>query len=133
MRQTILLIMTLSIIFQFMAAFLAVRLIRVSGAFAAWIFLASGFVLQGVRRAISLLHVLSGTQQGDMTVEVLGLLITLLMLCGIWKFGPLFADIKRTNKELLERQNDLTELNHDLEEEITERQILEESLRAANE
>ncbi|GAM10692.1 cyanobacterial phytochrome B [Geobacter sp. OR-1] len=132
MKQTILLIMSLSILFQFMAAYLAVRLILVSGAIAAWIFLASGFVLQGVRRAIALQHLLSGNQQGDMTVEVLGMVISLLMLCGIWKFGPLFADIKRTHQDLLDRQSELAALNRSLEEEVVERQQLEESLRNTN-
>ncbi|MBT0662851.1 hypothetical protein KI809_00930 [Geobacter pelophilus] len=133
MRQTILLIVIMAITSQFLAAFLAIRLIRVSGAYAAWIFLATGFVVQGVRRAVTLKQLLSGQQQGDLTLEVLGLLISLLMLCGVWKFGPLFASIRRAHTELLDRQQELAGLNRDLEDEVAERLMLEESMRSINE
>lgn len=108
-------IMVLSSVLQFFAAFIAISLIRPSGAFIAWIILACGFILQGIRRIISLCHVLNGQSQGDMSVEILGLAISLLMLCGILKFRPLFDDINRTHNTLLENQEKLTSANRELE------------------
>jgi signal transduction histidine kinase len=108
-------VMLLSSLLQFFAAFMAIRLIRPSGAFTAWIILACGFSIQGIRRIISLVQVLNGQLQGDMTVEVLGLAISLLMLCGILKFRPLFDEINRTHKALVEKQDKLTKANHELE------------------
>jgi light-regulated signal transduction histidine kinase (bacteriophytochrome) len=108
-------VMLLSSLLQFFAAFLAIRLIRPSGAFTAWIILACGFTIQGIRRIISLVQVFNGQLQGDMTVEVLGLAISLIMLCGILKFKPLFDEINRTHNALLEKQDKLTKANQELE------------------
>lgn len=119
----LLLVMSLSIVFQFLAAFWAIRLIKKSGAFIAWVLLACGFTIQGVRRIVSLTHVMNGQLSGDMTVEIMGLIISLLMLAGIWKFGPLFNDIRETHRILTEK----TLL---LETEIDERQQVQEILAA---
>lgn len=121
--------MSLSTVFQFVAAFKAIHLIRVSGAMGAWILLACGFILQGIRRAISLAHVLSGQSTGDMTVEFLGLAITLFMVLGIWKFGPLFSEIRCSHQEQLDKQAELSKLNQQLEEEAQIRLSIEQSLK----
>ncbi len=121
--------MTASIAFQFLAAFMAVRLISLSGAFIAWMFLAGGFIIQAVRRIFSLLNVLAGQTQGDLTLEVMGLLISIFMLLGIWKFGPLFNEINRAKEAMREKQDELLEINLKLEEEAAERQKAEEALK----
>lgn len=121
--------MILSIAFQFLAAFMAVRLIPLSGTFIAWIFLASGFIVQALRRIVSLDHVLTGRSQGDMPVEILGLIISILMALGIWKFGPLFSEIKRSRQTMGEKQEELLEINRKLEEEAAERRRAEQALK----
>lgn len=133
MKNGLLLIMSLSIVLQFTAAFMAIRLISLSGAFVAWILLACGFIIQAVRRVISLNHLLDGRSQGDMTVELLGLVISLCMLCGIWKFGPLFAEIRNSQEAMKQKQDELHEANLTLESESAERQKTEEHLRESEE
>lgn len=108
-------IMVLSSISQFFAAFMAIRLIRPSGAVTAWIILACGFIIQGIRRIVGLIYVLNGQIQGDITVETLGLAISLLMLCGILMFKPMFEDINCIHSILLEKQDQLSKANHELE------------------
>jgi len=133
LKNALLAIMALSIAFQFLAAYLAIRLIPLSGAFVAWIFLACGFIIQALRRVISLNHVLGGRSQGDMSVEALGLAISVFMVCGIWKFGPLFSEIRRSRLAMQEKQIELQESNRRLEEEADERQRIEDTLRESEE
>jgi len=109
------LIMALSCALQFLAAGLAIRLIRSSGFFSAWILLACGFIVQGVRRFVALAHILEGQIQGDMSIEVFGLVISVFMLCGIIKFKPLFEEINHSRQALLEKQNKLSHANQELE------------------
>ena len=113
--NALLVVMALSSALQFIAAGAAIRLIRPSGVCIAWLLLAGGFILQGIRRLVSLLYVLSGQIHGDLTVEILGLLISVLMLFGILKFQPLFDEIGRSHHALLEKQAKLTKSNLELE------------------
>jgi PAS domain S-box-containing protein len=129
MKNILLIIMAVSIACQFLAAFMAVRLIPLSGSFVAWTFLACGFIVQAIRRFVSLAHVLTGQLQGDMALELMGLIISVLMLCGIWKFRPLFSEIKRSQQVMHEKQDELQEINRKLEEEAAERRKAEETLR----
>ena len=121
--------MTVSIALQFLAAFMAVRLISLSGAFTAWIFLAAGFSVQAIRRIVSLSHVLNGRSPGDLPVEMMGLIISILMLLGIWKFGPLFNEIKCSQQSMSENQDELLEINRKLKEEAAERRKTEDTLK----
>jgi signal transduction histidine kinase len=118
-NSVLLLIMALSSAVQFVAAVAAIRLIRSSGVFTAWLLLACGFIIQGVRRIFSLSDLLQGHLHGDITVEILGLVISLLMLCGILKFRPLFNEINRSHQALLEKQTKLTNANRELEEFVS--------------
>jgi signal transduction histidine kinase len=111
----LLLTMALSSVLQIAAAMMAIRLIRPSGVFTAWLLLAGGFIIQGVRRAVALFHVVRGQYQGDLTVEFLGLVISALMLAGILKFGPLFDELRRTQQGLLAEREKLTAANRELE------------------
>jgi signal transduction histidine kinase len=108
-------ILALSVVLQITAATMSIRMIPRSGAIIAWILLACGFVLQGVRRAISLFYVLNGQLQGEMTVAVLGLGISMFMLLGIWKFRPLFDQINQTHRTLLDKQEKLAAANRELD------------------
>jgi PAS domain S-box-containing protein len=120
--------MSLSIIFQFAAAIMAIRMIRPSGAYTAWIILACGFIVQAIRRAVSLIHMLEGEYQGDMSVEFLGLVISILMALGIWKFKPLFDEINRSHQVLVDKGDELATLNKKLEEEAAARKEVEKYL-----
>lgn len=111
----LLLIMSLSIVVQFVAAAMAIRLIRTSGVFIAWLLLACGFIIQGVRRVLALSELLNGHLPCDVTVEYLGLVISLLMLCGILKFKPLFEEINRSHQALMDGQTKLSNANSELE------------------
>lgn len=112
------LVMVLSIAFQFIAAFMALRLIRVSGVIVAWSLIASALVVMGIRRAVALLQILNGTSQGSMTVELLGLLISLLMAFGIYRIKPLFDQLIRSRQELLAKQIQLEDFNRTLEARV---------------
>ncbi|OHB33195.1 MAG: hypothetical protein A2X84_02235 [Desulfuromonadaceae bacterium GWC2_58_13] len=112
-------IMALSSAVQFVAAVMAIRLMRSSGVFIAWLLLALGFIIQGVRRILSLFEVINGHLQGDLTVEFLGLAISLFMLFGILKFRPLFDEINRSQQALMEKQTKLTNANRELEEFVS--------------
>jgi PAS domain S-box-containing protein len=125
--------MATAIAFQFLAAFMAVRLISLSGAFTAWILLACGLIIQAIRRIYSLIHFLNGELQGDMDIEILGLLISIFMFLGIWKFGPLFSRFKETQQAMHEKQDELQETNRKLEIEVAERQLVETGLRESEE
>jgi len=113
--NTLLFIMALSCALQFLAAFMSIRLIRPSGAYIAWLFLACGFIIQGVRRLVSLVYVLNGKFQGELTVELLGLAISFLMLFGILKFEPLFQKINNSKNLLLQQKEKLKKANSELE------------------
>lgn len=112
------LVMVLSIAFQFIAAFMALRLIRVSGVIVAWSLIASALVVMGIRRAVALLQILNGTSQGSMTVELLGLLISLLMAFGIYRIKPLFDQLIQSRQELLAKQIQLEDFNRTLEARV---------------
>lgn len=116
--QIIYTVMSFSIGFQFAAAFMALRLIRVSGVIAAWSLVASALIVMGIRRSVALMHILNGASQGDVTVELLGLLISLLMAIGIYRIKPLFDQLLQSRRELLAKQTQLEDCNRSLEERV---------------
>ncbi|MBJ6725761.1 PAS domain-containing sensor histidine kinase [Geomesophilobacter sediminis] len=109
MKSLVLIVVALSAIFQFIAAFMAIRLIRVSGRLVAWVFLAVGFLVMGMRRAVTITHIGEGLSRGDMPAEILALLISLLLLCGISMIGPLFSRINHEQNELAKIHQELVE------------------------
>lgn len=111
-------IMTLSVVFQFLAAFMALRLIRVSGEKAAWMLVAGGLIIMGVRRVVMFVHILAGYSRWDVTVEVLGLVISILMACGIILIKPLFLRYHQAQGELQRQREELVRANKNQEERI---------------
>lgn len=122
--DTLLVIILLSSICQFLAAFMAIRLIRVSGAPVAWGLLCGGFLMQGIRRVSAFVENLHGLTQGDVTVESLGLLVSLLMTCGVWMIGPFFARTQQANQALIDKQDELAKIHQKLIESQTRYRIL---------
>lgn len=117
-QQLLIVIISSSILFQFGAAALALRLIKASGRMLAWILVACALCVMGIRRSVTLAHILNGTQQGDLTVEILGLVIALLMVSGIALIRPLFEELMRSRQELLDHRDELERINRGLEDRI---------------
>ena len=99
-------IISLSILLQFTAAGLAVRLIWTTGRKLAWSLIAVAMVLMGVRRCVSLYRLVSsdGVVTTDFSAELIALTISFLMFTGVAWLGPLFAEIRKTNKALKESE-----------------------------
>jgi signal transduction histidine kinase/ActR/RegA family two-component response regulator len=118
-------ILGLSVLLQFFAAFMALRLIPVTGTRIAWVLVASALFMMGVRRSISFYRLVTGdgTHLPDVSVELVALGISLLLVVGIWMIGPLFRTIKES-RDVLHRAQD------EMEKLVDERT---ESLRHANE
>ena len=98
-------ILITSILIQFIAAFLALRLLWVIKKTPAWGIIALAICLMAVRRCIALYQLLFGGSPTplDQTAELVGLLISILMLVGIAWIGHLFLFF-RSSEEALRRQ-----------------------------
>jgi PAS domain S-box-containing protein len=95
-------ILVLSILLQFTAAFLALRLVWVTGKSPAWALIAAGISLMALRRCISLYQLLFWEVPTplDRTAELVGLAISALMVVGIAWIAPLFRGLKNTTEAL---------------------------------
>lgn len=91
-------IIIFSIVVQFLAAFYALKLLKLTGFRYSWICISLALMLMVMRRGISLYYVNSGNSSYvNFTSETIGLLLSVFMLLGIYGIGPIF--IERRNSE----------------------------------
>lgn len=97
-----------SILFQITAAFLAIRLIRITGRKKAWIFISTAIILMIFRRIIPLSQsIFHGTGMlSDQAAELVALATSIFMMIGVAWIGPIFSSIK-TSEEKLRAKEDL--------------------------
>jgi PAS domain S-box-containing protein len=98
-----------SVLLQFLAAFLALRLIWITGTIASWILVAGAILLMAFRRCISLYGWYSAPSSPlplDITFEIFGLLISIMMAVGLLLIVPLFRSLRRSF-DLLRQQHRL--------------------------
>ena len=141
----LILLIGISALLQFAAAFFAFRLTRVTGFRIAWVLIAAAFCIMAIRRVIALAQLLAGEppHPGDLVVELVGLVISILMLAGVLSIGPLFRTIKaaevalRQSRDELEglvaeRTEDLKAANTHLSLELEERRRAQQELARSN-
>jgi len=117
-------VLVISILLQFATAFLALRLIRVTGRRTAWALIAIALFLMAIRRCITLFQAefLGVPYTTGLPAELIALGISMLMLAGVIWIAPLFRFLKRS-EEALRKAHD------ELKEENEERVRTEQSLR----
>ncbi|WP_066636039.1 PAS domain S-box protein [Desulfolucanica intricata] len=94
-------ILVISVTLQFIAAFLALRLIRLTGGITPWVLVALAVLLMAVRRSLSLIDLTNGYYPGNIiTTEIVALIISILMVAGIARITPLFLSIKKSEENL---------------------------------
>ncbi len=136
-------IVTVSLALQVAAAFLAMRLIRITGTNRAWIVIAVAMLAAAIRRAVVLIGVLAEPNTRNLPnlwSDGLGLLVTILLFAGIAAIGPLFRTIQEAKettqrahdqleKEVRQRTADLVAAHEKLQAELAQRAKAEEALR----
>ncbi|MBW1991573.1 MAG: GAF domain-containing protein [Deltaproteobacteria bacterium] len=122
------LILLLSLILQFTAAVLAARLVLVTRRHPAWLLLAAAIGLMGLRRGVTLYETLVGGLHTplDITAELVGLAISVLMVVGIAWISPLFKSLisaeeaRRLNESRLQALWRLSQMTEASIQEITD-------------
>ncbi len=104
-------ILALSVVLQFVAAVMAVRLIRLTGERLAWSVIAAAITLMAVRRIIPLVRLIENdpTFRADVTAEVVALAISILMVIGIARIAPLFTSITRSEEAARRAEKEMEE------------------------
>jgi hypothetical protein len=107
----LMLIVLFSILFQLLSAFMAVRLIVITGKKNAWLLIALGISLMALRRIESLFMLFSGQPVTPSLglFEVVGLITSVLMFSGIYYIKPLFTSLVRSKEELRAMNEQLKE------------------------
>jgi PAS domain S-box-containing protein len=95
-----------SAVLQLTAAVMAFRLIRLTGKRTAWSLIAVALVLMSIRRIIPLYRLLSGDMAfaPDLLNELIGLVLSALMVLGVAGIAPLFSALKNSHKALRESE-----------------------------
>ncbi len=141
MESIVRIIQAVSVLVQFVAVILALRLIPITKKKQAWLAISTAIFLMTIRRAISFL----GQDHPELTSSLLwfesfGLIISALMVYGVASIAPVFLELKRSEKALEEardqlerrvekRTADLAKANENLHAEIFERKQIESMLR----
>jgi len=96
------LILIISIFLQLTAAFLALRLVWIAKKSLAWVLIATAIAFMTLRRGITLYQYwgLGLPHSATLTTELVGLIISVLMVVGIAWIAPLFLSIKRSEETL---------------------------------
>ncbi len=101
-------VLTCAVLFQFLAALYALRLIKLTGRAYSWIFISGALCLMMVRRIIPLYYVIStkSTYPIDLPDEFIALLLSLFMFLGIVGIKEIFiARNKAEDEAKLSAQN----------------------------
>ncbi|HEX8987673.1 MAG TPA: ATP-binding protein [Rhodocyclaceae bacterium] len=116
-------VLAASLLLQFLAAYFALRLIKVTGRSLAWSLIAAAITLMAIRRGISLAEILASgsAARQDLPVELIALAISVLMALGIERIAPIFKGLKATTDQLREREAEVLALNQALEQRVQER------------
>ncbi len=95
----LLLMLTASVIVQFCAAFLALRLMKLSRKSFSWIMISTALMLMAVRQLIIFYHLLNGgaNHLADLYAEMAAFVISLLMVAGLFSISPLLRRIYSTS------------------------------------
>jgi two-component system phosphate regulon sensor histidine kinase PhoR len=95
-------VVSLSVVLQLVAAALALRLTRITGRVSAWSLVAAAFLLMTVRRIMLLISWAGGEvpSPSSMISETLGLVISILIVSGMAGISPLFLGLKAREEEL---------------------------------
>ncbi len=104
------LIHTINLALALAAAVESVRLIRLTGRNHAWLYISAGLILLSVKRLIEMYVTEAGwglDSFEDMLVDMLGLLMTVLFLVGIYRMRAVFAQHLATAAALREELDDL--------------------------
>jgi len=84
MLSITIIVISLSIIIQLASSILALRLIKVTGYKYSWVSISIALFLMSIRRIIPLFKMLTGLSLTmDIFTEVIGLVISILMLLGV--------------------------------------------------
>ena len=100
--MTVIVVLAASIVLQCVAAGMALRLIRVTGRWPAWVVIATAILLMALRRSISMYRWASGAEAllPDLAAECVALATSGLMVLGLAWISPLFHAIKRSEEAL---------------------------------
>jgi signal transduction histidine kinase len=95
-------VLSISVLLQFIAAILALRLIRVTEKGGYWLLIAIAIMLMGIRRSITLFRLISGdlTHHPDLAAELVALAISVLIVLGIAWVAPFFRTIGESEKKV---------------------------------
>jgi PAS domain S-box-containing protein len=95
-----------SIVIQLIAAGLALRLVKLTGFLAAWIFIATALLFMSVRRSIVLYDMIAGDTalSFNFPAELTALFISVLMLCGVILIRPVVMAFRHTEDTLRESE-----------------------------
>lgn len=121
----LMIIIGISALLQFAAAFFALRLIRVTGFYLAWVLIAAAFCIMAIRRVIVLAHLLAGEVAPPhfLVDESVGLATTIMVLAGVLCIAPLFRTIKAAETALRQSRDELEGLVAQRTEELREANI----------
>ena len=100
-------IMAMSALLQFVAAYLSVRLISITGRRRAWMLIALAIAIGAFRRTNEFYIVILGNtgKSPDVTSELFSLGTSICMAAGVGLIAPLFQSIKRSEENLLKEKN----------------------------
>ncbi len=105
----LLIIIGLAALVQLLAAFYALRLIRITGGRTAWVLIALALCFMALRRGLKLWRWFSGdlSDPPDLFDDVLALGISISMLAAVWWIPPLFLTIKQAAETLKQAKGEL--------------------------
>ena len=133
-------ILIISILIQFTAAALALRLVWITKQIKAWALISGAIFLMALRRCFTLEEWITrgySITTIDFFTEVVGISTSILMLAGVAFLAPLFRAINRSKEELREmverRTAELKAANQALQIELDERESTEKALRDSEE
>jgi len=101
MTTALIAVLVLSILFQCLAAYFALRLIRLAGKPYAWILISIALSLMCIRRIIPLYFILSNLSfEVDFLNEIIGLILSAFIFLGILKIKSIFIERNQTEEAL---------------------------------
>ncbi len=99
-------ILAISALLQLVAAYLALRLIRITGGLKAWVAIAVGMALMALRQILVLYQIASGTPGANVVPigEVIALVVSLVLVLALTWIGPLFINATRADRTFREQE-----------------------------